>query len=57
MQYAMTEKHFPNLYDLFALHIQARGEQVDDQNQADTIFAVDQGIRPTDLDNILANFI
>ena len=57
MQYAMTEKHFPNLYDLFALHIQARGERIDDQNQADTIFAVDQGIRPTDLDNILANFI
>lgn len=57
MQYAMTEKSFPNLYDLFELHIRARGQRVYDKSQAEHIFSVTEGIRPTDIDNILAYYL
>jgi len=57
MQYAMTEKTFPNLYDLFDLHIRARGQRVTERVRAEHIFSVDEGIRPVDIDNILANYL
>ncbi|TNL47922.1 hypothetical protein [Acinetobacter bereziniae] len=57
MQYSMTEKTFPNLYDLFDLHIRARGQRVTERVQAEHIFSVDKGIRPVDIDNILANYL
>jgi hypothetical protein len=53
----MVQLQKPNLYDLFALHIDARGEQVYNPEQAQTIFAVDQGITPWDIDTIISAFV
>ncbi|TAF34902.1 MAG: cytoplasmic protein [Cytophagales bacterium] len=40
----------PNLYDLVDLHIRARGKKILDIEEANTIFALDSGVRPTDID-------
>jgi ankyrin repeat protein/stress response protein SCP2 len=53
----MVQLQKPSLYDLFALHIDARGEQVYNPEQAQTIFAVDQGITPWDIDTIISAFV
>ena len=47
----------PNLYDLFDLHVQARGKKVEDVNEANHIFAADKGVTPYDIDEIIANYI
>ncbi|MBV7440471.1 TerD family protein [Weeksellaceae bacterium TAE3-ERU29] len=47
----------PNLYDLLMLHIRARGSQTLDISQADTIFAVDKGIKPSDIDILISDFL
>ncbi len=47
----------PDLYTLFALHVQARGQQVEAAGEADTVFGVHQGITPFDLDRIRAEFM
>lgn len=57
MGQAMTTLSKPNLYDLFSLHAAARGSVVEGSDQADTIFSVEQGITPFDLEQILAEFI
>jgi len=54
---AMTQLIKPNLYDLFKLHAKARGTIVEDINQANTIFAVDKGITPFDIDLIISTFL
>jgi hypothetical protein len=46
-----------DLHTLFALHIRARGQSVADPTQADTVFAVQQGITPFDLSRIAAEFM
>lgn len=47
----------PNLYDLFLLHIKARGQQVDKIEQADTIFSINDGIKPTDIDILVSEYL
>lgn len=54
---AMQNLQPPNLYDLLALHQEARGEPVSTPAQADIVFAVDQGITPFDTERLLAEFI
>jgi hypothetical protein len=54
---SLTTMVKPNLYDLFSLHIQARGEKVFDKNDADFIFSVSEGVKPTDLDIIISEFL
>jgi hypothetical protein len=54
---AMTGLQKTNLYALFDLHIRARGERVTSREQADKIFAVDEGLTPFDLDRIAAEFM
>lgn len=54
---AMTSLVRPNLYDLFSLHIQARGEETLDIKEANTIFAVDKGIKPSDIEIILSEYL
>lgn len=54
---AMTTLQKPNLYDLFMLHAQARGELVATADQADTIFSVDEGVTPFDIEQIMAEFL
>lgn len=47
----------PNMYDLAVLNAIARGEIVETKEEADTIFAVNEGITPFDTDIILAKLI
>ena len=54
---AMTSLVKPDLYTLFRLHAEARGELVTSVDQADTIFGIDQGIKPTDTDRIVGEFL
>lgn len=54
---AMTQLRRPNLYELFELQIDARGERVYNQDQAETIFGLEQGIGPFDIPIILSDFI
>ena len=46
----------PNLYDLFNLHIQARGEFVATPEEADTVFSV-ANETPFHLEEIAANYL
>ena len=54
---AMTSHQAPNLYDLFTLHAQARGTLIEKQDEAQTVFAVDSGITPYEIDRIRAEFL
>ncbi|WP_272038711.1 TerD family protein [Paenibacillus sp. JJ-100] len=54
---AMTSLRKPDLYDLFMLHAKARGELVDTKDGADTIYAVDEGITPYDMEHIMAEYL
>jgi hypothetical protein len=46
----------PNLYDLFLMHAEARGEP-DARDRADTVFSVHDGVIPFDTDKILGEFL
>jgi hypothetical protein len=54
---SMTTLIKPNLYDLYDLHIKARGEKTLDINEANTIFTIDKGITPTDIDIIVSDYL
>ena len=54
---AMTSLRKPDLYDLFMLHAKARGELVDTKDEADTIYAVDEGVTPYDMEQIMAEYL
>ena len=54
---AMTTLNKPKLYDLFKLHAEARGELVDNKDEADTVFSLDEGITPFDSDIIVSEYI
>lgn len=47
----------PDLHTLFTLHARARGTLVDAPDEADTVFGMDRGITPFDLDRIRAEFL
>jgi hypothetical protein len=53
---AFTQINKPNCYDLFMLHA-GRGTLVDLKEKADTIFDINDGIKPTDLDIIASQFM
>lgn len=55
--YAMVNMHKTNLYDLLKMHIAGRGELCDEKEEADMIFAVEEGITPFDTDVILAEYM
>ena len=54
---AMTQLRKTDLRTLFALHVRARGEEVPTADSAQTVFAVDRGLTPFDLDRITAEFM
>ena len=56
---SVVEMHKPNLYDLFTLNGKARGMLVDTPDEADIIISDDDSanIRPTDVDEIMANYL
>lgn len=57
MTKAITGLNKPNLHDLFSLHAEARGEIVENIEEADTVFSMDKGITPFDTDIIVAEYI
>lgn len=54
---AMTSLKKPNLERLFKLHAMARGEVIDKKEAADTVFSVEEGITPFDMEQIVAQFL
>ena len=54
---AMTDLQPPTLEQLFKLHARARGELVSSPERADSLFSIEQGITPFDLDAIAAGFL
>lgn len=54
---AMTTLVRPTLYDLLSMHIAARGERTFDITEANTIFGVQQGIKPTDTDILISEYL
>ena len=46
----------PNLYDLFFLHASARGTLVETQEEADTVFSVENGT-PFEVETIMSEFL
>jgi stress response protein SCP2 len=54
---AMLNLNKPNLYDLFMLHAKARGTLVDNVNDAQSVFSVDKGVTPFDLEVIAAQYM
>ena len=54
---AVTQLRKTDLHALFALHIRARGEMVSDIGAAQSVFAVDHGVTPFDLDRISAEYM
>ncbi|WP_165075196.1 TerD family protein [Paludisphaera rhizosphaerae] len=54
---ALTHLRKTDLYSLFDLHVKARGTRVSVAEGADTVFSVDRGITPFDLDRIAAEFM
>lgn len=54
---AMTGLRKTDLHTLFDLHVRARGTRVADVAQAETVFSVDAGITPRDLERIAAEFM
>jgi hypothetical protein len=57
MARALSQLQKPALFDLFALHIEARGTRVDSPESAQTVFSVETGITPFDLTEIAANWL
>ncbi len=53
---SMVELSKPNLYDLFRLHAQARGDAVATPEEAETTFSVDAGT-PFQLERIASEFM
>ncbi len=46
-----------NLHTLFSLHVAGRGEFVDQAQQAEAVFSVEQGVTPFDVDRIASEFM
>ncbi|MFN0200205.1 MAG: TerD family protein, partial [Bacteroidia bacterium] len=54
---ALSSLTKPNLYDLLFLHAVSRGELVEDKTEADTIFAVNEGVTPFDTEVIMGEYL
>lgn len=57
MQAIVQSDNKISLHDLFLLHAQARGEIVTDKSEAETVFAMDEGVTPFHVNTINAEFI
>ena len=54
---AITNLIKPNLYDLFMLHAEARGQVVSSKEEADTVFSLHEGVTPYMFDRIASEFM
>lgn len=50
---AMINMNRPSLYDLISLNVQARGNLVENKEDADIVYDIEDGISPFDIDSIL----
>jgi hypothetical protein len=57
IEYMLTTKNKMKLYDLFRIHAQSRGELVEDRESAETVFSLDEGITPFDVNLISSEFM
>ena len=57
MLQAMLNLVKPNLHTLFELHIEARGRRVEYKAEAETVFALHDGITPFDASRIQSEFL
>jgi hypothetical protein len=57
MGLSMTNLVKPNLFDLFRLHGEVRGMIVQEMEEADTVFSMDKGITPFDIEKIMSEFL
>jgi hypothetical protein len=54
---ALAQLRKTDLHALFSLHLRARGEKVSEVESADSVFSIDRGVTPFDLDRIAAEFM
>ncbi len=54
---SLTEVNKPNLYDLFMLHATARGSLVSEKSDADSVFSLETGVTPFDIERIVSEFL
>ncbi|WP_368273414.1 TerD family protein [Enterocloster bolteae] len=55
--YSIVNMSKPNLYDLIDLHIRARGLRVENKEEADIIFDINDGITPYDTEVFMGEYI
>lgn len=55
--YSIVNMKKPNLYDLIDLHIRARGLRVENKEEADIVFDIDEGITPFDTEVFMGEYI
>lgn len=55
--YGIVNMRKPNLYDLLDLHIRARGIRVENKEEADLIFDVNEGTTPFDTEIFMGEYI
>lgn len=55
--YSIVNMKKPNLYDLIDLHIRARGLKVENKEEADIVFDIDDGITPFDTEVFMGEYI
>ena len=54
---SLTELVKPDLYNLFLLHARARGSLVESKADADTVFSLEEGITPFDIETIASEYL
>jgi hypothetical protein len=54
---SITEIVKPDLYSLFRIHADARGRLVEEEGDADTVFSLEKGITPFDLEKIASEYL
>ena len=57
MKAALLLNNKLSLYELFGIHTQARGQRVENKEEADTIFSIEEGITPFDISKIGADYV
>jgi hypothetical protein len=57
LEAVIDSKHKLSLYELFELHATARGQIVKTQEEADTVFSVEKGITPFDINLINSEYV
>jgi len=57
LEAVIDSKHKLSLYELFELHATARGQSVDSQEKADTVFSLDKGVTPFDMNLINSEYV